>query len=410
MTPGRYRWITCALVCGLAAGGSSVDGQDLFPTEPISIGHGRVVVSSELSLAFAAEDKLWLNYTDYEQNALRHARLGATAAVILGQRVQVLSEVRTETGRPFQVYAMFARVRPWLERAMDIQVGRVPPTFGAYGRRNYGTANPLIGMPLPYQYLTSLRPDAVPATADDLLGMRGRGWRPSYPVGSQAIRPGVPLISALNWDVGVQVRVGDERVQVVMALTNGTLANPRTLDDNDGKQVAARLMIRPVVGLDLGLSVARGDFVSRDARQDIDHAGAESFAQSALGADVEYSRNHWIVRAEGLISFWSLPTIGSPLIPDPLQSWGVTTEGQYRLRPRLYVAGRVDHVGFSKITGTRFNGIPIPWDAPVTRVEVGGGYSVTRNVIAKLAYQHNWRDDRPSGRTRFLAAQLLYWF
>jgi hypothetical protein len=41
---------------------------------------------------------------------------------------------------------------------------------------------------------------------------------------------------------------------------------------------------------------------------------------------------------------------------------------------------------------------------------VGGGYFLRRNVIAKVSFQQNWRDDafiRPGG---FLAAQLLYWF
>ena len=48
-----------------------------------------------------------------------------------------------------------------------------PPSFGAFGRRAYNADNPLIGYPLAYQYLTSLRADAIPATADDLLRMRG---------------------------------------------------------------------------------------------------------------------------------------------------------------------------------------------------------------------------------------------
>ena len=86
------------------------------------------------------------------------------------------------------------------------------------------------------------------------------------------------------------------------------------------------------------------------------------------------------------------------------------TEAQYKLTPGLYLAGRADHLGFSTITGTRFGGAPTAWDVPVTRIEVGGGYSLTRNVIAKLAYQQNWRDDPRDRRTRFVAAQLLYWF
>ncbi len=45
----------------------------------------------------------------------------------------------------------------------------------------------------------------------------------------------------------------------------------------------------------------------------------------------------------------------------------------------------------------------------MSRVEIGGGYSIQRNLIAKLSYQYNTRD---GGRVRtqgLLAAQLLFW-
>ena len=49
-----------------------------------------------------------------------------------------------------------------------------------------------------------------PASTDDVLRMRGRGWRPSYPLGSLEIATGLPLMTAFRWDTGVQVRVGPE--------------------------------------------------------------------------------------------------------------------------------------------------------------------------------------------------------
>jgi hypothetical protein len=82
-------------------------------------------------------------------------------------------------------------------------------------------------------------------------------------------------------------------------------------------------------------------------------------------------------------------------------------EGRYKLRPGLYLAARVDHLGFGQVateTGSR------TWEAPVTRLEVGGGYSIQRNLLLKLMLQHNQRD---GGRTRTAylgAAQLVYWF
>jgi hypothetical protein len=46
----------------------------------------------------------------------------------------------------------------------------------------------------------------------------------------------------------------------------------------------------------------------------------------------------------------------------------------------------------------------------VTRWEVGGGYSIQRNVLIKLEYQHNVRD---GGRVTDLSLgglQIVYWF
>ena len=119
--------------------------------------------------------------------------------------------------------------------------GRVPPTFGAFARRTYATDNPLIGYPLAYQYLTSLRADALPANADELLRMRGRGWLSSFSVGNPAPIAGVPLVSAFRWDTGVQVHAGDRRRRARPRRSPPARSrNPLVRDDNGGQQVAGR--------------------------------------------------------------------------------------------------------------------------------------------------------------------------
>ena len=74
--------------------------------------------------------------------------------------------------------------------------------------------------------------------------------------------------------------------------------------------------------------------------------------------------------------------------------------------PGLCVAARGDHLGFSRINGT--NGANT-WDAPVTRTEVGGGYSLQRNLLLKLSIQHNTRRTTRTGATTLGAIQLVYW-
>jgi hypothetical protein len=90
-----------------------------------------------------------------------------------------------------------------------------------------------------------------------------------------------------------------------------------------------------------------------------------------------------------------------------LRALATYVEGRYKILPGLYAAARADHLGFSEITGSRG---PRTWDAPVTRIEIGGGYSIQRNLLLKMSWQHNVRDGGRVTRLNLGAAQIVYWF
>jgi hypothetical protein len=135
------------------------------------------------------------------------------------------------------------------------------------------------------------------------------------------------------------------------------------------------------------------------------------YYQRALGIDAEYSRDYWIVRGELIDSRWTIPAVGAPVLSDPLRATAAFVEGRYRFGPRYFAAARADRLTFSRIRGERlFGGVPTPWDAPVTRVEAGGGVFLRRNLTARAVVQRNWRDaGRVTART-FVSGQLAYWF
>ena len=408
-----------ALLAGLAAWAllsgvaGSVSAQSL-PSAPITLGNGLLTLGSQVDVSAGPSDyEGWFNYTDYQHDALRLFRAGISGALRTGTHLEVLGDVRAEADitegewilRP---YALYVRVRPWAGRAFDVQAGEIPPSFGAFGRRGYGMDNPLVGMPLAYQYLTALRSDAVPSSADDLLKMRARGWLVHYPIGNPAAAPGLPVVNALRYDSGVQVHVGSRLAELSVSLTNGTLAKPLFRDDNGGKQLSARLALNPTVGLVLGVSGAHGAYLARAVTDVLppDLRDAD-YAQQALGADVEYSRGHWLVRAELVMSQWRIPAVNPPYITDPVRAVGTYLEGRWRIRPRIFLAGRVDHLGFSEITGSAGTQ---SWDAPVTRVETGGGYHLQRNLVLQAVYQYNWRDGGAARTLGTGSVQLRYWF
>jgi hypothetical protein len=46
----------------------------------------------------------------------------------------------------------------------------------------------------------------------------------------------------------------------------------------------------------------------------------------------------------------------------------------------------------------------------VSRIEVGGGYSLQRNLVLKLSFQHNRRDGGRAQLVNIGAVQALFWF
>ena len=394
-------------------------GAQTLPAEPIALANGRVTVGGDVSATFGSEDPGFFNYTDYDHSALRLLRIDLMATAKAGPHLALLAEIRTENVDSVRPYALYARIRPWTTRDIDIQVGRIPPTFGAFARRTYAVDNPLIGYPLAYQYLTSLRPNALPATADELLLKRSHGWLVRYSIGDSNFDRGVPLVSAFRWDTGVQVHGGHGIVSGAVAVTAGTLSNPLFSDDNGGRQVAARVELKPVAGLILGTSFARGPFVGASAERaavgDASGIDADRFTQSAWGADVEYSRRYYLLRSETIVSDWRLPAVRAPLLDQSLRAVSTSVEGRYKLAVGMYLAARFDHLGFNDVTGSTN---AASWDAPVRRTEIAAGYSMQRNLLLKVAYQHNHRDGGGLPIDPFAlkavehlaAAQLAFWF
>lgn len=410
---GRLAGLVCAGLCAAA----SARAQTL-PAGPVAFADGRVTIAGDVSASYGSTDPGFFNYTDYDHSALRLVRVNVAGTIKANEHFALLADLQTENLDSVRPYALYVRIRPWTTRALDIQVGRVPPTFGAFGRRNYASDNALIGYPLAYQYLTTIRPDAIPANADELLQKRSTGWLLRYSVGDTALSHGVPLVNGFRWDTGVQVHAGlvdDNRLTVTGSVTAGTLSNPLFDDDNAGRQYAARVEARPSAGLIAGASFARGAFLRDDAVRAATGASGGDAMQTAWGGDVEYSRDHLVVRTELIAAAWDLPACTAcdparrtPRIVSPLRATSLSLEGKYTLTPGLYAAARVGHLGFSDIKGTT---VTAPWDAAVTRLEVGAGLAIQRNLLIKAAYQRNTRDGgRLLTRANQVATQVVYWF
>lgn len=390
----------------LAAFGVRASAQ-VLPENPISVAGGHLVLGAEVMATLAPEDPGFFNYTSYEFSALRNVRFGVSAEVRANDHLQLLTEVRLDQGRVLEAYGLFVRLRPWPARRFDLQVGRVPPTFGAMSRTAYGSSNLLIGQPLAYQYLLSLRPDALPATGDDLLRMRGRGWLSNFPIGNLAAAPGLPMVNTSRWDTGVQARGVNGKFEWTGSVTAGSLSDPRFRDNNSGRQLAGRVVARPTAAFAFGASASRGAWLNRDLDDAIAGIDAARSRQIAFGGDAEFSSGRILVRGEAIRSTWSMPAVATLRLREPLVATSMLVEGRYKIAPGLYVAARGDRLDFGWISGSQGPGT---WESRTWRIETGLGYSVTRNTQLKVAWQRN---DREGGRVRrdsLVAGQVLYWF
>ena len=398
------RLVTLVL-CVVLAGDARAQS---LPSEPISVANGRFVFGGEFFGTFGSEDPGFFDYNDYEYNALRNVRLSVSTEIRASRHLQALAEVRLEHGDELSAYAMFLRIRPWPDRRFDVQIGRVPPTFGAFGKTIYAYNNIVIGQPLAYQYLLSLRTTALPRTSDDLLRMRGRGWLSAFPIGDTSPDAGVPIMNTSRYDAGVQVHGVVRRIEWTGAVTAGSLSDPRLGDNNGRPQYAGRVIAHALPGLSLGVSAARGPWLDDSLDPELDGvAEVSEFVQTAVALDAEASHGPWLARAEWLRSSWSMPALGLPAIEAPVVARSLIVEGRYRLLPGLSLALRGDGLWFSDITGT---GVTDTWEANVRRLEGALGYSITRNITAKFAVQRNRRDGGRVRHDTLLAGQLVYWF
>ena len=266
----------------------------------------------------------------------------------------------------------------------------------------------MVGQPLAYQYLLSLQSDAIPATTDDLLRMRGRGWLSSFPVGNTTAGPGVPIVSTSRWDTGVQAHGVNGMLEWTGSVTVGSMSDPRVRDDNTGRQIAGRAVLRPSAAWQLGVSASRGAWLDESIDAALpDTITVNTGIQSAIGGDVEYSAGPVLVRGEVIRSQWTMPGLAEPQVDGPLVALSTLVEGRYRVLPGLYFAARGESINFGRINGTARTA---SWEADLWRVEVGPGFSITRNILLKGSWQRNRRQGGAERHDTMVAAQVVYWF
>ncbi len=345
------------------------------------------------------EENATLNTTPKGQSpfSLVRARLFADAEVTDG--VTVLTTILWDEGLGHfdmeGAYVVFSQVSG--REALNLQVGKMATPYGRFASRSFATVNPLIGIPLIYQYFSSVRGNTVPANAAQQLA-----WRNSATAAYQT--RGLPTIYDACWNTGVQLFGSTPHVAFALALTKGAVSNPAA-SDNDGAQLVGRIGVQPSMGLQLGLSAAWGPYLESGAAESPafpEGKSVEDYKQLLMGFDAAYSVGRWEFTKELMRNRWEVPN----LVPgdDALTNMGGYVEGIVGLRPGLNGSLRAGRINYGEIDdGT---GADIAWDYDVTRVETGLEYYLTRATHLKGVVQLNWRHDAPDDADHMIGAQL----
>ncbi len=401
-------WLTAAL---FACGAARAAAQPPADPSPMTDAGPPVSIGGDVTATAAPDDAPgYFNHTDYDHDALRLVRARVFGEWRLAAPLSLMGELRVEDISDFSAAALYLRWRPRPSGSLFVQAGRIPPVIGAFARRAYGRDNAVIGEPLAYQYLTSLRADALPATVDDLLRMRGSGWETHYPAGNTSEEPGLPLVAVSRWDTGAEVGWQNERFDLAGAVTQGSPAVPVVRDTNGGWMYSGRAATHLPAGLTIGVSGATGQWLE-NAALDITPDGRDSpSSQSLVGTDVEFGLGRWLVRGEWLRSAFDLPLAASAPSVLHLTAASGFVEGRYRPHPRWQIGVRAGRITFNDVQPSSPSASPEPWDVPVTRVEGTLGFRVNRQLDLRAGWQENWRTDGRVKRQGYPTASLLFWF
>jgi hypothetical protein len=282
---------------------------------------------------------------------------------------------------PFGAYVIWT---PDPARDLHLEAGKIPMPVGTWAPRTYSNKNPLVGIPMMYQYHTTLRIDAVPPTADALLGTAGQGqYGPDY--GSGSGYKGSPIVYDRCWDYGVMAIGSLRPLEFTLGMTYGTPGVPVAGPDyNDGKSVMGRIGLAPWPWLRFGVSGSVGPYLPEfleSFEPSLAGGDVDDFDQRLVMGDVELQMDHWELRAEGYANTWETPTVGD------LDVNGGYVEAKATVVASLYVAGRYEIMRFSDLAGATLP--EQPWDHDRDRWEVGAGYRAGRNAILKAVYQRN---------------------
>jgi hypothetical protein len=302
------------------------------------------------------------------------ARIFVDAAV--EDDVQVFTQFVLWGYSDVYLYGAYARFEEVGGTPVNLHVGAIPSTVGNWGPRTYSDQNPLIGVPLVHNHHTSLQPRESQFEVADLLAARD--------VRSES---GLTILYDNCWNTGIEAWGQYGAFDWSVGALTGSTTWPSRTRRRTLPQGTGRLAWNSGPGLVVGASGWVGPYL-RDGLDILGTADADEFLNAGFGIDVAWTLRYLAIHSEVYRASWEHPTL-----PDLSAASGYV-EAQYKVRPRWYLAGRLEAFQPGEVRDAA--GSLARWDYPVRRAEYGVGFRPRPRVTLKAVVQSSRFDGNDS--------------
>ncbi len=259
-----------------------------------------------------------------------------------------------------------------------LEAGLIPLPVGLWGPRTYADKNPLVGVPLMYQYKTGLSVRGeLQQSAEDILAQRGTS-------------SAVPVMYDFCWNTGIHGYGSVGRFDVGIALQTGSLGSPSRNTQYNYPNVLAHISWVPGPWLTVGGWGAMGSYLPPGSEATLPGSNAlEDYHQQTVGGLARFALGHWEVYAEGLVNRFQHPFLGN------LDATGGYVDVRYGFAPKWFGAARIEGMSFSQLDQS-IDPQMSRWDFPLGRLEIGVGHNMTHKTMIKAVTQFVRFDNAPA--------------
>jgi hypothetical protein len=287
------------------------------------------------------------------------------------------------------------RWTPWNDHRLNLQFGKFATVVGSWVQRHDSWQNPLITSPLPYENLTPVSYDDVPASPSDFLGRR------RVPDVKDSWSPVIwGPVYATGWSVFGTVGEFDYSLELKNAAIS---SHPYEWELNSSlwkyPSVSGRLGFRPTPAWNHGISFSEGPYLSTEAAGALPHGKRlNNFDQFTLDYDISYAIRRWQLWAEVFLTRFQVPNVGNA----DLAAYYV--EAKYKVTAGLFAAARWNQELFGTVNDGM--GGRQSWGNDMYRIDLALGYRFTAHLQGKIQYSFGHRNTSLQQGEQLIAAQI----